>query len=78
MTKRKTTAAKKTLVPPDIIVENHGSVALLRPMTDAGREWIDENVPTEGWQWLGGALSCEPRYVENIVEGATGDGLVVG
>jgi hypothetical protein len=28
----------------DVIVSNHGSVFTFTPLTDAGREWIDENV----------------------------------
>ena len=61
----------------DILIEDHGSVVLARPLTEAGKSWLDENVESEGWQWLGGALACEPRYVGVLVEGARGDGLGV-
>jgi hypothetical protein len=62
----------------DIRVENHGSVTLLRPLNEVGRRWLDDNVQAEDWQWLGGALACEPRTVFNVVDGAEGDGLEVG
>lgn len=62
----------------DLRVEQEGSVVLLRPVSAAGEEWLDENVQSEGWQWFGGALACEPRMVEAVVRGAQGDGLVVG
>jgi hypothetical protein len=61
----------------DVIVSNEGSVFLLNPVTDAGKEWIKENCRTEGWQWLGECLAIEPRYALEIVEGMQGDGLVV-
>ena len=28
----------------DIVVENHGSIFLLRPISDSGRVWIEENI----------------------------------
>lgn len=60
----------------DIQLQNHGSIWLVRPVTDAGQNWIDENVTGES-QWFGGALVIEPRYVGDIVEGMQADGLEV-
>jgi len=62
---------------PDIQVENHGSLSLFRPMTDTGKMWLDENTETEGWQWFGGALAVEPRYAQDLAQGAMSDGLEV-
>lgn len=62
---------------PDLQIENHGSVVLLRPLTPRGSEWLDENVFAESWQWFGGALAAEPRLVEQVIQGAVEDGLVV-
>ena len=37
----------------DILVETGlGSLAMVTPMTAAGRKWIDDNVASESWQWL--------------------------
>ena len=60
----------------DIEVQNHGSIILLVPLTDAGDQWLHENTGEEA-TWYGGALAVEPRYVTDIVDGAVGDGLVV-
>jgi hypothetical protein len=60
----------------DILVENHGSIVLLRPVSDAGREWLDDNISSDA-QRLGDAVACEPRYVRDIADGAQNDGLVV-
>ena len=63
---------------PDIIVEHHGSIAILRGMTDAGYAWIEEHVSGEGYQPFGlGARLAEPRYVQDIIDGAEADGLLV-
>lgn len=71
-------AAKRTRRQvTDIRFENHGSICLIRPLTKAGREWIDQNVSYESWALFGGAVSCEPRYAGDIFEGAAADGLTV-
>ena len=70
-------ASKKGPVGPDIRFENHGSVALCVPLTDVGREWISDNVQTESWQWMSGALAMEPRYVHALTKGMIYDGLEV-
>jgi hypothetical protein len=62
---------------PDILVENHGSIFLLRPVSPVGQTWLQENVIGEETQLFGNAVVCEPRYVANIVFGSRGEGLVV-
>lgn len=52
---------------PDFSVEYYGTITLLRPLTPACKAWIDENVASEGWQWFGGALAVEPRYLDTLV-----------
>jgi len=61
----------------DVRIDNHGSVMMVCPLTDAAREWVDDNVGLEPWQWLGPAFACEPRMVESLVEGMADDGLEV-
>jgi hypothetical protein len=58
----------------DARVENHGSIYLIRPLTEEGKDWLHGHTNDEA-QWFGGALVVEPRYVENLVEGMRGDGL---
>lgn len=47
-------------------LENHGTIALVRPLTPECRQWLDEN--TDG-TWFGGALAVEPRYVDDLLLG---------
>jgi len=61
----------------DVLVENHGSVCMVTPMSLAAHTWVDENVQPEGWQWIGASFSCEPRYVPYLIEGMQDDGLMI-
>jgi hypothetical protein len=61
----------------DIIVENHGSIFLIRPVSDTGHDWLDEHVSPEPWQLFGGALAVDPRCAWDIVQGMQADGLNV-
>ena len=62
----------------DIIIKREGySMVLLSPQSDAAREWIDENLQTEGWQWLGGSLALDGRCAPPIVDGMLAAGLEV-
>jgi hypothetical protein len=58
----------------DIFVENYGSIFLFRPMTQAAREWIEQNVVGER-QWFGEALAVESRYARDLAQGMANDGL---
>lgn len=53
------------------------TVTLLRPINDKCKQWVRDNIDTEGWQWLGGGLAIEWRYVDGIVEAMTNEGLVL-
>jgi hypothetical protein len=61
----------------DVIFENHGSIWLADPRTEAAMEWIRDNV-TGSVTWIAGRLLVEPRYVAELVEGMQLAGLEVG
>jgi hypothetical protein len=61
---------------PDFVVENHGSVFLLRPVTPAANSWVDEHLP-EDRMTFGGAIVVEHRYIWAIIEGIQSDRLTV-
>jgi hypothetical protein len=61
---------------PDITVINHGSVIGFAPATNAGEAWLSEHLPDDT-QCLGNTRFCEPRYAQDIIDGAQGDGLTV-
>jgi hypothetical protein len=51
---------------PDVQVENHGTICLMRPTSEGAVAWLKAN--TDG-TWFGGALAVEPRYVDSLVDG---------
>ncbi len=64
---------------PDFSIEGEGrfcSIYLLRPLTSAAFEWIDEHIPEDA-QRLGNAIAVEHRYIGAIAAGIISDGLVV-
>lgn len=56
---------------------DHGTVHVLRLLTPAAWNWIEENV-SDWTPWGPDGIVIEPRYVDNIRAGMTGDGLVEG
>lgn len=65
-----------THTPVDVRVENHGSIVLLRPISDLADVWIDEHIDDEA-QRYSGAIVVEPRYVDDIISGMEEGGLTV-
>lgn len=51
----------------DFGITDHGSIWLIRPLTEAAQEWVDENVAVESW--FGTAFAVEHRYAVDIVNG---------
>lgn len=61
----------------DIFVADYGSFAMITPMTAIGHCWVEEHVEIEPWQKFGASVACEPRCLNDLVEGMRQDGLVV-
>ena len=62
----------------DVFVENHGTILLIRPVSDVAREWIDEHIGSQnGFQPYYPTVVCEPRYVFDVVAGMQASGLMV-
>ena len=59
----------------DISIEGSGFFQI-NGLTDAGRDWLSENVP-DARDCVDVAHSDDQRMTEDIAEGATGDGLIV-
>jgi len=60
----------------DFTVQNEGSIVLLHPHTDAARSWVEEHIGEDnGYQPYWPSVVIEPRYVGDIVNGITADGL---
>ena len=60
----------------DFFIQNEGSIFLLQPLSDAGKEWVKEHIGDDA-QTLGDAVVIEHRYIGAIVDGVQADGLSV-
>lgn len=58
----------------DARVENHGTIVLVRPLTEPALDWLSEH--TDG-TWFGNALAVEHRYVSDLVAGLRDAGFAV-
>jgi hypothetical protein len=64
--------------PPDFVLENHGSILLLRPQNQNAVAWLDEKIGSEnGFQPYWPTAMIEPRYVAPILAGITNEALKV-
>ena len=65
-------------IPLDFILENHGSICILRPLTPSAVAWAEEHIGQEnGYQPHFPTVVVEPRYIADIVEHIQHDGLAV-
>jgi len=63
-------------MPVDIMVEDHGSVVVLRFWTEAARQWAEKHIDYESWQrWGRDGIAVDPRSVQPILEGSR---LIIG
>lgn len=59
----------------DFRIADQGSIVMVTPLTQPAKDWVEENVQLEGWQWLGGGFAVEPRYVVGLASGIADAGL---
>ena len=65
-------------VQVDFLVENHGSIFLLKPRTPSATSWVESHIGREnGYQPMWPTVVVEHRYIADIVAGIQNDGLAV-
>ena len=62
---------------PDFEIEDHFSVFLVRPLSDEAREYVQEYVYVEGWQWENDSFACDRRVLDDLLDGIEGYGFEV-
>lgn len=72
-------ASSPAVNAPHFELENHGSLFLLRPLTSAAREWMQDHLPVDDpeTQFCGDAIVIEHRFISEIISGVQRDGLRV-
>jgi hypothetical protein len=61
----------------DVVIENHSTIFLFRPLSESARAWIEENVSREGLHPDWPTLVVEHHYAGNLAAGMQADGLVL-
>lgn len=61
---------------PDFVAENHGTLIMLQPVSDAAKEWVAEHLPEDA-QWLGPRVAIDHRCYPPIADGIVNDGFVL-
>jgi hypothetical protein len=52
----------------DFQITDQGTIILIRPLNEAARLWLDENVVSEPWQWIDGALAVDHRLARDLIQ----------
>jgi hypothetical protein len=72
---------RQTQMPVDLQFHNHGSFASCTPVSEEGSAWLADNIGTPetagALTWIGETVAIDFRCLEEIVEGARADGLIV-
>jgi hypothetical protein len=61
----------------DFRITDDGSVVGFKPVSEAALDWINENVESEPWQWLGNALWVDHRMAQPLLDGIIEAGFEV-
>jgi hypothetical protein len=61
----------------EVLVCNEGTVFTFCPLTPQAKEWLDNSVCSEPWQWFGHILVVEHRFALGLAEGLDDAGLVL-
>lgn len=75
-----TTAFRKAVeaMPHDFDVIDNGSIISIIPRNETAQAWIDDNVQSEGWQWLDQALCIDHRMADTLIDGILCEGFTIG
>lgn len=64
---------------PDFLIHGSGTLYLFEPLTQTAQAWLEAHCPAgRDHQYLGRNLAIECRYVADIIQFATRDGLTGG
>lgn len=59
------------------MIRRDGSIFSFTPLTELAREWIQDNVEYEDWQWFGDSLCVDVRAAGPLFDGIVEAGLSV-
>jgi hypothetical protein len=60
---------------PDVLVNNEGTVYCFTALTPRAKQWFDENVETEAWQWFDATCVVDHGFALGLAVGMEDAGL---
>lgn len=48
-------------------IDREGSIVLFTPLDAEAREWFEDNVSAEPWQWMGATLAVDHRMAKELI-----------
>lgn len=60
----------------DFLIVDHGSVIIVRPMTDSAKDWVLDNVDYDSGTF-GFGVPVEPRYFPDLLAGIQDAGFSI-
>lgn len=60
----------------DFTAVQEGSILRITPLSQAAKDWLNEEVEAEPWMWLGPTLCVDWRCGGDILHGMEAAGLV--
>ena len=55
----------------------HGTIMQMKPVSQRCKDWFEEHVQYEDWQVLGGYITMEARYANDLMHGLDEKGFVM-
>jgi len=49
-------------------IRDEGPIVLFEPLSDTAREWLDDTVNAEPWQYFGNALVVDHRMAQGLYD----------
>lgn len=62
----------------DYEVTGHGSIQIVTPLSNAGRQWLYKHLPADCPRWGADGFAIEARYLDGVLGGMERDGLTMG
>lgn len=61
----------------DFDLYDHGTIALLTPLSETASEWIDEHIGEDAMRWGLCSIVIEPRDVQNVLDAISAERMTV-